>query len=131
MNYGEFIKTKQVHDIASGFEPDNLHPDLYDFQKDITAWAIRRGRAAIFADCGLGKTVMQLDVIERCLELWTAPGDTTFSPFAGIGSELYCAIKLGRKGIGIELKESYYNEAVRNLENAENAPQENLFSMSV
>ena len=59
---------------------------------------------------------LQLDTIERCLELWSAPGDTVLSPFAGIGSEVYCAVKMGRCGIGIELKESYYNQAIKNLE---------------
>ena len=74
---------------------------------------------------------LQLDTINRCIELWTASGDTVFSPFAGIGSELYCAIQMGRKAIGIELKESYYNEAVRNLENVENGAQENLFGLPI
>jgi DNA modification methylase len=62
---------------------------------------------------------LQLDVIDRCLELWTNPGDTFLSPFAGIGSEIYEAIKYGRKAIGIELKDSYYNQAVLNCKQAE------------
>ncbi len=62
---------------------------------------------------------LQLDVIERAIHLWTNPGDTVFSPFAGIGSEGYGALKLGRKFKGIELKESYFNEAVLNLKTAE------------
>jgi len=60
-----------------------------------------------------------LDVIERCLELWTRPGDVVFSPFAGIGSELYMAVKMGRKGLGVELKKSYFFEAIKNLKRAE------------
>jgi DNA modification methylase len=44
---------------------------------------------------------LQLDVIERALQLWTNPGDTVLSPFAGIGSEIYQALKMGRKGVGI------------------------------
>lgn len=59
---------------------------------------------------------LQLDTVERCLELWTNPGDTVFTPFAGIGTEVYCAVEAGRRGIGIELKESYFNQAVKNLE---------------
>lgn len=59
---------------------------------------------------------LQLDVIERALQLWTNPGDTVLTPFAGIGSEVYSAIKDGRVGIGIELKNSYYKQAVRNCE---------------
>jgi DNA modification methylase len=58
---------------------------------------------------------LQLDVIERGLELWTNPNDTIISPFAGIGSEIYSAVKMGRRGVGIELKESYYKCAVNNL----------------
>lgn len=59
---------------------------------------------------------LQLDVIERCLELWTNKGDMVFTPFAGIGSVLYSAIAMERKGLGIELKESYFREAIKNLE---------------
>lgn len=62
---------------------------------------------------------LQLGVIERCVKLWSAPGDTVFSPFAGIGSEGYMAIKLRRKFIGCELKESYFRAAVVNLKKAE------------
>ncbi len=58
---------------------------------------------------------LQLDVIERCIELWSNPNDVILSPFAGIGSEGYEAVKLGRKFIGIELKESYYKLACKNL----------------
>ncbi|OAN52824.1 DNA-methyltransferase [Sphingobium sp. TCM1] len=59
---------------------------------------------------------LQLDVIERCIDLWSNPGDTVLTPFLGIGSEVYCAARMGRKGIGIELKPSYFAQAVRNLE---------------
>lgn len=58
---------------------------------------------------------LQLDVIERAIDLWTNLGDTVLSPFAGIGSEGYCAIKQGRRFVGAELKESYFNWAARNL----------------
>lgn len=58
---------------------------------------------------------LQLDVIERCIDLWSNPGDTVLTPFLGIGSEVYCAAAMGRKGIGIELKPSYFAQAVRNL----------------
>lgn len=59
---------------------------------------------------------LQLDVIERCVDMWSNPGDTVLTPFLGIGSEVYCAVKMGRKGIGIELKPSYFAQAKRNLE---------------
>lgn len=58
---------------------------------------------------------LQLDVIERCIHLWSNPDDVVFTPFMGIGSEVYGAVELGRKGIGIELKPSYFNQAVKNL----------------
>jgi DNA modification methylase len=58
---------------------------------------------------------LQLEVIRRGVELWTNPCDVVLSPFAGIGSEGHVALQLGRKFIGIELKESYYRQAARNL----------------
>ena len=61
---------------------------------------------------------LQLETIKRAVELWSNPGDVIFSPFLGIGSEIYESLLLGRKGIGIELKESYFNCAVRNCETA-------------
>jgi len=61
---------------------------------------------------------LQLDVIERCMALWSAPDDVVFSPFMGVGSEIYVAVKNGRKGIGAELKKSYYRQAVANVEHA-------------
>lgn len=62
---------------------------------------------------------LQLQVIERALQLWTNPEDLVFSPFAGIGSEGFEALRLGRRFLGFELKESYYRQACRNLEYAE------------
>lgn len=62
---------------------------------------------------------LQLGVIERAIKLWSNPGDLIFSPFAGIGSEGYVALKLGRRFVGVELKRSYYDTACRNLAAAE------------
>lgn len=59
---------------------------------------------------------LQLEVIRRGVELWTNPGDTVLTPFAGIGSELYVSVEMNRKAIGVELKESYYAQAVKNLQ---------------
>jgi len=61
---------------------------------------------------------LQLGTIERCIKLYSNPGELVLTPFLGIGSELFMAVKLGRRGIGIELKESYFDLAVRNLEHA-------------
>ena len=60
-SYQEFLNNKDIIDKQSGFEPVNLSKQLYDFQSAIVRWACKRGRAAIFADCGLGKTPMQLE----------------------------------------------------------------------
>ena len=70
---------------------------------------------------------LQLDVIHRALQLWTNKGDTVLSPFAGIGSEGYEALKMNRRFIGIELKESYYKQAVANLKKVESLNSD-LFS---
>ena len=71
---------------------------------------------------------LQLGTIERCIRLWSNPGDLICSPFAGIGSEGYEAVRLGRQYLGIELKESYWRTAVRNLQTAETlAHQGGLF----
>lgn len=59
---------------------------------------------------------LQLDVIERCVQLWSNPGETVLTPFMGIGSEVYCALEAGRRGIGFELKASYWRQAVLNLQ---------------
>ena len=59
---------------------------------------------------------LQLDVIDRALTLWSNPGEVVLTPFAGVGSEVYSAVRLGRRGVGVELKRSYYIQAVRNLE---------------
>lgn len=63
---------------------------------------------------------LQLDFIERCVRLWSNRGETVLTPFAGIGSEVYQAVKYGRKGIGIELKRSYWETAVNNMRSLEN-----------
>lgn len=62
---------------------------------------------------------LQLDTIERAIHLWTNEGNTVLSPFAGIGSELFQALKMNRRAIGFELKKSYFDVAVRNCKAAE------------
>ena len=61
---------------------------------------------------------LQLDVIERCIHLWSKQGDLVFSPFTGIGSEGYMAVKMGRRFVGTELKPSYFELACQNIEDA-------------
>ena len=60
MEYAEFLKSKEIKTESSGFEPTRTNPKLFEWQNDIVRWALMKGRAAIFADCGLGKTAMQL-----------------------------------------------------------------------
>ena len=71
---------------------------------------------------------LQLPVIERLVELYTNKGDIVFTPFMGIGSEIYQSVKMGRRGVGIELKEIYFDCAVKNMEmlEAENS-QSSIF----
>ena len=64
---------------------------------------------------------LQLDVIERAIVLWSNPGETVLTPFMGVGSEVYGAVKMGRRGLGIELKESYYRQTLANLETLSDA----------
>lgn len=72
---------------------------------------------------------LQLDVIERACVLWSNPGETVLTPFMGVGSEVYGAVINGRRGIGFELKPSYFKQAVRNLAAAKSeADQESLFA---
>ena len=66
---------------------------------------------------------LQLTVIRRAIDLWTNPDDVVLTPFLGIGSEAYVALENGRRAIGIELKESYYNQAVKNCKMATQAQQ--------
>ena len=148
MDYAAFLERKRHLGAWDGFDPSSLPDFLFPFQRALVEWATRKGRAALFADCGLGKTPMQLvwaenivrhtngrvpfraakeqedekhvhplqlDVIERYLHLWSNPGETILTPFMGVGSEVYCGVQQGRKGIGIELKASYYRQAIKNL----------------
>ncbi|MDN5849107.1 MAG: hypothetical protein L0H63_05635 [Nitrococcus sp.] len=86
---------------------------------DINATRTLQYRAARDNDDERHICPLQLDVIERALELWTNPNDLVLSPFAGIGSEGYCAVTMRRRFLGVELKRSYYALACRNLAQAE------------
>lgn len=99
-------------------------------------WIWRRYASAFWDDVRIGRVLpyraskdpddekhvhpLQLDVIERVLTLWSNQGETVLTPFMGIGSEAYGALLANRKAIGIELKPSYYRQAVRNVERAAN-----------
>ena len=74
---------------------------------------------------------LQLDVIERCIDLWSAKGEVVLTPFLGIGSEVYSAVEMGRKGIGFELKPSYFTQAVRNISELAAPKEASLFEEAV
>src|SRR5690349_7754366 len=66
--YEQFLRGKSVTDEPSGFEPRDVADWLFPFQQDITRWALKRGRAALFEDCGLGKTPQQLEWARQVCE---------------------------------------------------------------
>lgn len=90
-------------------------------QKDVLQYTVARDSNDERHICPL-----QVGVIERAVEIWTSPGDVVLSPFAGIGSEGYCAVKMGRKFVGVELKQSYFNVACGNLRVAEEKNKEGM-----
>jgi DNA modification methylase len=101
-------------------------------QNRFSHWIWRQYASAFWDDVRIDRTLprmkedederhvhpLQLDVIERACVLWSNPGEIVLTPFMGIGSEAYGAVINKRRAIGIELKEAYYNQAVRHLEEA-------------
>lgn len=102
-------------------------------QNKFSHWIWRRYASSIWDDIRMGNVLpyeeskeaddekhvhpLQLDVIDRVVQMRSNPGETVLTPFMGVGSEVYSAVTKGRRGIGAELKTSYYRQAVRNLEN--------------
>lgn len=72
---------------------------------------------------------LQLDVIYRIVELYSNPGEVVFTPFMGVGSEVYAPVSMGRKAIGIELKDSYFNQAIKNLKSIQPLIEQNQTSL--
>lgn len=116
-----------------GHKPDEFPVDLWQkwaspVWMDIDPTRTLQYRAARENEDERHICPLQLDVIERCLGLWSNPGDLVLSPFAGIGSEGWCALKAGRRFVGAELKSSYWKLAAKNLREAEKPdPQFTLF----
>jgi DNA modification methylase len=99
-------------------------------QSDVYSIQVADDASYTAEGCIVKNCPLQLDVIGRALELWTNPNDNVLSPFAGIGSEGFQAVKMGRRFVGIELKQSYYEQAVKNLQRAElEKEQPTLFDM--
>ena len=88
------------------------------FWDDIRIGRVLPFKAAKEADDEKHVHPLQLDVIERCVILWSNLGEVVLTPFMGVGSEVYGALQLGRKAIGIELKQTYYGQSQRNLADA-------------
>lgn len=109
-NPGGWVTTNEWIKWASGLWDDISEVDVLD------GW-----RAARESDEEKHVCPLQLEVIRRPIKLFTNPGDTVLDPFMGIGSVAYVAIEQGRNAIGFELKESYYDQSLRNIEIAKDA----------
>jgi DNA modification methylase len=134
----EEIPDKQIiHHLKSAehkFIGDNP-PEHYDSDRDYSIQVWQRYASPVWFDINQTRVLnkqlaregndekhicpLQLDVIARSLDIWSMPGETVLSPFAGIGSEGYEALRMDRKFIGIELKEQYFKTAISNLKEAE------------
>jgi DNA modification methylase len=125
--------------------PDEVANADDDVRKSINIW--QRYASPVWMDINPSRTLqkgsarehdderhiclLQLDVIERAMQLWTLPGDLVFSPFTGIGSEGYVAIEMDRKFVGAELKPSYFNQAIANLQQLSKSPiQQSLLELA-
>lgn len=137
LNLADVPDKQVIHRLKADtheFQGEN-RPSHYDSDRDYSIqvwqryaspvwWDIRQTRVLNIQQARDGNDEkhicpLQLDVISRAVDIWTNPGDVVLSPFAGIGSEGYESVRMGRKFIGIELKESYFDTACRNLKQAE------------
>lgn len=119
---------------AEAMPSDILGYKLHDgkqIENRFSHWIWRRYASSVWDDIRIGRVLpfegakdeddekhvhpLQLDVIDRCVSLRSNPGDTVLTPFLGVGSEAYVAVQLGRKAIGMELKPSYFRQAVKNM----------------
>lgn len=119
--------------------PEDLLRDFGNYKGDprgnlLSHWIWRQYASPVWMDIRRGRIMpykqarenveekhvcpLQLDVIERCVTLWSNPGETVLTPFMGVGSEVYGSLINNRKAIGIELKPTYYRQAVANVEKA-------------
>lgn len=111
----ESFPVSQWQEYASPIWDEVNSPVWWDINQSDTL----NGRAARDNNDERHICPLQLPVIEKCVNLWSNPNDIVFTPFLGIGSEVYQALQMGRKGIGIELKGSYFKCAVENCKSAE------------
>lgn len=122
-----------IPDYLMIFRKDGEHKNPINCNISVDTW--QKWASPVWMDIDYSKTLnrqnareekdekhiapLQLDTIERAISLWSNEGDTVLTPFMGIGSEVYKAVELKRKGIGFELKKSYFKEAVKNVKIAE------------
>ena len=131
-----------IPDYLMVFRKDGEHQHPVHCNISVDTW--QKWASPVWMDIDYGRTLnaqsgrdqndekhicpLQLDTIERAINLWSNEGDMVLTPFLGIGSEVYSAIKLNRYGVGFELKESYFNEAIKNCRGCEmTAHQPTLF----
>lgn len=134
---GDYIGTEPPEGFGSGDNFDQRGYSIRLWQKyaspvwmDINQTNVLNGKNARSSGDEKHIAPLQLDVIERCIDLWSNKGETIFTPFAGIGSEVYTAVKMGRYGVGIELKESYFKTAIAYCKEADMlVNQPSLFDM--
>lgn len=127
-----------IPDYVLVFRKDGERSDPVQCGINVDAW--QKWASPVWMDIDYGDTLnaasgrddkdekhicpLQLPTIERLIGLYTNPGDVVFTPFMGIGSEVYQAVKMDRVGVGIELKESYFNEAVKNVKSVQESKKQ-------
>lgn len=137
ISYEAYLRDKRE------FEANGRTAWPYDKWKSILVW--QRYAEVVWMDIDQTRTLqfrggrdkddevhispLQLDVIERALEIWSIEGETVLTPFLGIGSEVYASVEMGRKGIGFELKPSYFRQAKKNLEGMTRPKTGELFAV--
>ena len=144
MDYKTFIDAKRHVGADHGFDPVRFKRHKgKQTENRYSHWIWRQYASSVWDDIRIDRVLpykesrdpederhvhpLQLDVIERACVLWSNPGEVVLTPFMGVGSEVYGAVINDRKGIGVELKPSYYKQAVKNMQDVKNEKQDRLF----
>ena len=118
MNYLDFLQTKTPINLEIGFYPTDLNENLFPFQEYIVKEALKKGRYAVFADCGLGKTLMQLEIAYQCAKELRSRS-LILAPLAVVDQTIEEGVKFGIK-IGYASKSSEYSVQITNYEQLKN-----------
>lgn len=121
------VNDERVHHTDASFPVEVWQQYASPVWMDIDAGDTLQFRSAREHDDDKHICPLQLEVIRRCIKLWSNPGDVVLSPFAGIGSEGYVALQEGRRFVGAELKASYYKQALANLKAIADPSQQQMF----